>query len=228
MLQPQQFRFFQRHLENNEQSPTRARYIELISFRKFVLEKMGKTPETVKFMAPYFVDYLSRPQRLLYDQDDLYISQDYATNTYYIAFRDVTMIDVDSATVSSDATTSDEFCAEYLTWLIEQCVVHPEWRFAIYRSRKGLHVFPLHKVLDRDERMATQLELQCDFYYTIYTYLLHGCSIRLNRKKKDSFPIYSFVGYLGTGPTVPYLDQMVQFHHELQYLFQDMGVSGMK
>jgi len=99
----------------------------------------------------------------------------------------------------------------------------------IYRSRKGLHVFALHQIFKtREERAEFQLQLQCDFYYTLYTYLRRGCSIRLNPKSDDGWPMYRFVGFLGYGEEVQSLVKAMHFHEYLPSLFQNSGLSGMK
>jgi len=150
----------------------------------------------VQLLAPQLIPYLCKPQRLLFDHPEFYIIHDYVTNTYALCTRDLTMIDVDCD--QEDAEAISTFRTTYLTWLIEQCEIHRDWKFGVYQTRKGFHVFVLHQICENaEERAQLQLQLQCDFYYTIFTYLIQGCCIRLNAKAKETLPLYPFVGFLG-------------------------------
>lgn len=149
----QEFLFFQSFLDNLEKEPPpKSTLLHLNDFRHFVLQKIGKTIDTVKIMAPYFLNcVVMKPQRLLFDHQNFYISLDYVTNTYYACFKDLTMIDIDyeteiSTTKEGETSTSNEietdereekitiFCAEYLQWLVNECERNFDWRFAIFRT----------------------------------------------------------------------------------------------
>lgn len=190
------------------------------AFRKFLLEKEGKTLKIVKLMAPHMVPAIVKPQRLLVDDDEYYIAQDTLTNTFYICYRRLVMCDVD--------LDSEEAKNDYLDWLRHQCEMNPEWKFAVFKTRKGFHVFPLHTLYDdRDAGIEMQLRLRTDFYYTVFTYL-RGSSVRLNPKKGDIAPIYEFCGLFGVGEVNEEADQLVRLHFVLQFQFQNVGVSKMK
>lgn len=116
-----------------------------------------------------------------------------------------------------------------LDWLIKECEKNSDWRFCIYRSRNGLHVFVLHTIFDTCESRANfQLKLKCDFNYTLYTYMRKGCSVRLNAKEGESLPLYHFVGYLGQGKTISSLHNLVQLHEFLPNLFHNQGIAGIQ
>lgn len=219
----QRFHFFQTKIDLANVEPCKARLLPLADFRKFVLETRGKTLETVKLLAPHFAKPLTKPQRLLYDADELYVAQDVCTNTYYVVMRDLTMVDLDCPRGGEDV---DAFRVSSLEKLVRVCQDYPEWRLAVYTSRKGLHVFVLHAIHTVEERAQFQLDLDCDFYYVIHTLLLCGSSIRLNPKKDDDTPMYTLVGYPGTGVTVPYLDALVKFQERL--VFDEVGPCRMK
>lgn len=258
----QQFYFFNTLLELHSQltsqcassSQTEAADAPIFSadFRDFIFQKNGKTLESLKMMAPYFLRAACRPFQLLYDDPEFYIVFDCTSYTYYACFRKLTMIDVDifdektkkstANTPKEDITTTGhdaegdrakhaekvlDSCSEYLEWLVQECEVHRDWRFAIYRSRNGLHVFPLHRYFmdNRDERAEFQLSLKCDFYYSLFCYLRRGCSIRLNPKPDEitadrGGSIYQFVGFLGHGETIPELLALVELHIDLTDLFR--------
>lgn len=235
----QQFYFFNTLLELHKQLPAEPRPDDPIfsaEFRDFLFQENGKTLETLQMMAPYFLRPTCRPFQLLYDDPDLYIVFDCTAYTYYACFRNLTMIDVDisplSITDQEDEQKNDEkraehvldSCSEYLKWLIQECEKHRDWRFAIFRSRNGLHVFPLHHSFTDalEERAEFQLSLKCDFYYALFCYLRHGCAIRLNPKPDeiaDGQSIYQFVGFLGYGSTNPEILALVNLHIELTHLF---------
>lgn len=86
----------------------------------------------------------------------------------------------------------------------------------------------MDRVYEGDDRTDIQLALKCDFYYSVYTHLLQGSSIRLNAKRDDTFPLYHLIGHIGEGNPDPKLVELVNLHLELQYSFQDVGLSGMK
>jgi len=230
----QEFKFYQTFLDLNEQQEHKTSLFHLSEFRQFVVEKLGKNAQTVLQIAPYFAKIITKPQRLLYDADDYYISQDTVTNTYYICFRTLTMIDVDvdkfeALEKDSSKEDTEAFCQNYLEWLAEKCAADRELCFDVYKSRRGLHVFPLHTLFTTsEEKVAFQLEYQCDFYYTIYTHLLSGCSVRLNEKAKDSFPLYKFLCRIGHGVPLTVLENLSQFHYDLQFVFGQVGKSEMK
>jgi len=229
----------QSHGEEREKNKTSS-LLKLSTFRNFILEKKGKNLDAVRLMTDNFLHFICKPQKLLYDHPEFYIATDYVTNTYVICFRDLTMIDVDLAedlnVISKNKPSQPEidkekvleFCTSYLEWLIDECEHHKDWRFGIYRSRKGLHVFALHKVFEREERCEFQLKLKCDFYYSLFTYMRRGCAIRLNRKKQDELPLYHFIGFLGSGETNPHLLELMYLHAKLPPHFQHLGLSGMR
>lgn len=218
----QTFKFFNTFLDLKKLPRTAAGLMKHKEFREFVLESKGKTLETVKLMAPYLIPVLCKPQRLLYDADEYYIAQDTVTNTYYICFKELCMIDID---FHSDV---DSHVAKYIEWLNEQCEANPEWRLAVFRSRKGLHVFILHTLFpNKDDMVQFQHKLKCDFYYSIFTYL-RGTSVRLNCKSKDSQPLYSFICNVGNGREDEIATKLVKLHFQLQKTFIGVGRSQMK
>lgn len=252
----QTFHFFQSFLDIQMRGKNGDYLLKRPEFRDYVLETLGRTKEAIHIVSSYYCNYICRPQRLLFDCDEYYICHDFPSNTYYICMRDVTMIDidfnhktdggglvldksdvddviddVDDKIEEQEAINEqkvDAFRVEYIKWLVSECDQNRDWRFAIFWSRKGLHVFPVHTILQGDNRIDMQLRLKCDFWYTIYTYLRMGSSIRLNAKANEQAPIYSFIGYLGHGQIDENLDAQVFLHYHLQGAFLDLGESRMK
>lgn len=216
----QTFLFFKTYLDLCNVQPAKARFIHLVDFRNFILDRLGKTKETVKLLAPY--DARAFPHlRLLLDHHDYYVAQDLVTNTYSITFRNLTMVDLD---FEGDVQQGRD---EYLCFLRHFCDENPTWCFAIFTSRKGLHVFPLHKKMDKEEKVDAQLLLQCDFNYVIYTFIRQGTAIRLNQKRDDSLPLYEFLDYMGQGVPDPDLVDLLKLHFQLQFQFSSVGLSQM-
>jgi hypothetical protein len=202
-------------------------------FQNFVLETQGKTLDVVKLLAPHFKRYACRPFQLLYDHPEFYIAFDCTAYTYYVSFKNLTMIDVDMPDENKHGATNDktdnnatknddmvlDYCSKYLEWLVTECEKHRDWRFAIYRTRNGLHVFPLHARFYGDQRAEFQLQLKCDFYYTIFCYVRRDCPIRINKKRGETAPIYRFVGFLGYGNADAHILNLVKFHEDLPSLY---------
>lgn len=127
-----------------------------------------------------------KPQRLLADAEDYYVGIDLLTNTAYICYRDLLMIDIDKYKGNDTLNEIKNKLAKY-----------PEYFFRIYSSRNGYHVFILNKSMDYKSETSIRLmyDLGCDFFYIVYTYL-RGWSVRLNRKKGEDpiQPIYTWLG----------------------------------
>jgi len=122
---------------------------------------------------------LLKPQRLLIDKDDYYIAIDLLTNTYYICYRDVMMIDV-------DRYKNKDIGVDTLDEIKYKLANYPEFFFRIFSSRNGYHIFVINKSLDykSEESIKLMYDLNCDFYYIVYSYL-RGWSVRFNKKKGE-------------------------------------------
>lgn len=157
------------------------------SFSKFVIE--NEEPEiAVKILSTVFKHSIIKPQRLLFDHEDYYIASDLLTNTYYICYRDLMMIDIDRYK-RTDSDTLEE--------IKMKLGKHPELYFRIFSSRGGYHVFVLNKSMDykADSSIRLMHELGCDFYYIVYSFL-RGWSVRLNKKEGEekTDDLYQWVG----------------------------------
>ena len=217
----QNVHFFQSFINLKNNKSSQESLLKHKEFRDFLLEKEGKTIKTVKLMAPHFISSISKPQRLLYDDPEYYVAQDTVTNTFYICFRRLCMIDVDF-----HEGDIEEQRNEFKRRLEGMC--EPTWKLAVYRSRKGYHVFPIHMLFDcREEMVEFQLRLGCDFYYSVFTYL-RGTSVRLNRKREDKFPLYKFDNFIGNGEADRDAMVLVKLHESLQAHFLSDGISKMK
>lgn len=156
-----------------------------------------------------------RPQRLLQDHDDFYIACDMMTNTYYICYKYLLMVDLDIKTSGSGLLESFKLGVN-----LSDC-------WSIYKSRGGYHCFLLNKRVPygTEEQVNLMLKYNTDFYYVVYSYL-RGYSVRLNKKKDESADIYEFVEMIGDVSNIDdKLLNLVNLHMDLTDTFSDEGFS---
>lgn len=191
-------------------------------FREMLLAEHGKTVEMIKAMAPSLAEAIRKPQRLLHDDEDYYIAIDNMTDTYYVCYRQLLMIDID---FYKDISTPESIIQVFTDY----CAKHPGLKFKLYKSRNGIHGFLVSQFSDyKDENiLALQLDLQSDFYYVVYSYL-RGWSVRLNKKATDTKDeLYEFLCDVGDGVANEHLLKLVNLHLELVNVFKDTGANTM-
>ena len=194
-------------------------YLSDINFKSFIIDKLGKTYETVKILSGNIVSGMLRPQRLIMDHDDFYIACDMMTNTYYICYRYLMMIDIDMFKL--DTPDVD------ILKIFENDKSH-QWM--IYKSRSGYHAFLISERVPYGTRLSveTMLKYPCDFYYVIYSYL-RGYSVRLNPKKDEKGDVYEYLGTYGNVESCDtHLTNLVNFHIDMSKVFNNEGYSLMK
>jgi hypothetical protein len=225
-----------RQLESNSEDKTEVQVAEMtrqdkvslmksLDFRKFLLKQIGRKFELVEIMAQTLSRGVIKPQRLLVDDPDYYVAIDLMTNTYYLCYRTLMMVDIDYYKEGCVSRSFDDLIKIFE----EYCGQNPELLFRIYKSRGGVHGFLVSSSSDyRDGAAITRmLDLDCDFYYSIYSYI-RGWSVRLNRKKKDvSVELYEYVGTVGTGVEDEHLGKLTDLHINLLSVFAGVGFSTM-
>ena len=165
-------------------------------FSKFLISHEDPTV-SVKLLAHVMRHSILKPQRVLVDDDDYYVAIDLVTNTYYICYRNLLMIDIDRY--------KQEGIDDALADIRSKLTNYPQYAFRIYESRNGYHLFVLNQGFDRksDEAIRLMYEVGCDFFYIVYSYL-RGWSVRLNRKQgEDSENLYTWVGDVVLGQWMP-------------------------
>ncbi len=193
------------------------------AFRKKLLETQEHNVDLVKLMGTAVKHTLAKPQQLLHDEDDYYIGIDMYTNTYYVCYKNLLMVDIDY--YKSDPTSEDDIIKSFE----EYCEDRPDLKFKLYRSRNGVHGFLVSHVANNWESyyLSMMLELGSDFYYTVYSYL-RGWSVRLNKKKTDqSNVLYTYITDVGIGKSVERLEKLVDLHLNLVDVFKDTGTNTM-
>jgi len=150
---------------------------------------LPKTAESVVEIAPLLLSKIKRSQTLIDSTVDYYVASDNATNTVYMCYRDVLMIDIDLKHQELDV----QQVLDYFDNI-------PHYAFKIFQSARGFHVFCVSQRFHYRDHLAIQFMLShfADFYYTVYAYI-RGFSVILNPKFRDStdLPIYKDVGIVG-------------------------------
>jgi hypothetical protein len=196
-------------MSNDQINPDQVKLLRNRDFTKYIIENEIPTI-SVKILSCVMSHGLLKPQRLLDDNEDYYIAIDLLTNTYYICYRDLMMIDIDK--YKRDDTNIDT-----LDDIKNKLSFHPDLYFRIYSSRNGYHIFILNESMDykSDKSISLMHELGCDFYYIVYSYL-RGWSVRLNKKKGENFTddLYKWTGDVVKGIFFP-SDLENQKHREI-------------
>lgn len=195
-----------------------------LNFRNFLLDRLGKTKDVVKLFADTLLPSVIKPQRLILDTPIFYVACDMMTNTYYICYKNLLMVDLD---IKSEIITPEERSKTLFNFK-EKVSSDEVW--IIYKSRKGYHAFLVSKPIEYNSDEATILLLKCesDFYYIVYSYL-RGYSVRLNKKKDEEGGLYSLIETVGNPK---YADEqllkLVNIHIEMCDTFANSGISLMK
>jgi hypothetical protein len=173
----------------------------------FIIETKGKTVESIKLLSNSLKDTMKKPQKIEIDEKDFYAGVDTYTDTIYICFSNLLMVDVD------DKIDIDKLMNEYT-------LLHPDTLFDVYETNKGYHIFDISKEhqYKSEKSLQMMLELKCDFFYSVYSYL-RGWSVRLNKKLGngviDGTPLYTFYKRFGNGVPNKKLEGYVKMHDEL-------------
>lgn len=134
--------------------------------------------ETIKHIKKIATQQIARDQTCIKDSHDYYIARDISSNTIYMCFKNMMMIDIDFN------NNIDRDCV--LKNLNSFCKNHSDYLFNVFTSRNGLHVFCISHKMDYTnlEHIQLMLDLQCDFFYTVYAHIRGWC-VRLNRKMNE-------------------------------------------
>lgn len=153
------------------------------------IDTLPKNTETILKVAPVMLEGVKREQELLETNKEYYVAKDISTNTYYMCYKDVLMIDIDLHKTSDELTELD--VTRHFSNIPGHC-------FKIYKSKNGYHVFCLsHRYSYRkEETIEFMLNNFSDFYYTVYAYI-RGWSVRLNKKFNEIDSMYKCLGVFG-------------------------------
>lgn len=172
-----------------------------------------RTFESITELESVFEKLISKPQELIEDHVDYYVARDIFTNTVYICYRDLLMLDIDI------------YKAPYTDIL--ELLGGTEYLFDVYKTRNGYHAFCVSNTFEYNTRATVEFmnNMGSDFFYNFYSYL-RGCCVRLNRKMREYFEmmsyedrsqapmIYHYIGTFGRGIPNERLVQLVKLHYE--------------
>jgi hypothetical protein len=171
-----------------------------------------QTFDTICELKPVFEKLITKPQELIEDTEDYYVARDVLTNTIYICYKSLLVIDIDVYKHDDKVSIAKTF----------QRLDTSENLFDVFESRNGFHVFCVSEPFDYNERATIELMMsyKCDFFYAVYSHL-RGFCVRLNRKMNEYFAlmsnnddayIYRYVGRFGRGETSKRLTDLVDKH----------------
>ena len=149
---------------------------------------LEKTPEMAVKLAPIMMQNMKKDQTLIHTDENYYVARDISTNTYYMCYKNILMIDIDMDKIKE-------------TQNLNQILQHFSGKdecFKIYESRNGYHVFCISRTFHyRDPKtIEFMLNNYCDFYYSIHAYI-RGFSVRLNKKFNEKKSLYTCHGLVG-------------------------------
>lgn len=186
-------------------------------FRNMILKDNIPSFEIIQLFSQGVKHTMRKPQRVLHDDEDYYIAIDLNTNTYYVCYKNLLMVDIDFYKKEGDLTTED------IIKLFQKYCKNKPYRFKLYSSRNGIHAFLISQKCNykQKEDIQIMLDLESDFYYTVYAYL-RGWSVRLNKKRDDMEDVlYKYICDVGDAEEDEHLVKLVNLHINLVDVFKN-------
>lgn len=130
--------------------------------------------------APYFLQGVKRPQYLIKTSLDYYVARDTKTNTVYMCYKNIMMLDFDKNDLTIDSLLDN---------------LPKDMSFMIYKTERGYHAFCVsrkfeYRTRETVEFMHNYKDLGIDIDYIRFCYI-RGFSVRLNKKfngeNKDNY-----------------------------------------
>lgn len=183
------------------------------TFRSIDYINYPKTLETIDKLRDTFEKLITKPQELILDNHLYYIARDVYTNTIYICYKNVLVLDIDTY---KEGLHNDD---------ILQMFDDSLYAFKVYKTSNGFHAFCVSENFDYTDNATIDLmiKMKCDFFYAFYCNL-RGFCVRLNRKMNEYFymmslperskapPIYTYIGTYGRGKVRSDIEQLVEIH----------------
>lgn len=194
-------------------------------FRKYISEHERENKELFKEVSQSLIKYMLKPQQLIHDEQDYYIAQDMTTNTFYICYKNLMMIDIDFYKEEIEENDKISIILNRVEEYVKKSKV--KLNFMIYTTRNGVHLFLVNRKCDYKnlDDIKIMLDLNCDYYYSVYSYI-RGWSVRLNRKKKDNEILYKYIRDVGnTNKKDKHLVKLVNLHINLLEVFKNENES---
>lgn len=88
-----------------------------------------KTIETIDKLSPIFKKLITKPQKLIEDNNYYYVARDILTNTVYICFKNMLVLDIDLYKNIDDKNE------------VLQLLENSGHTFRVYKTKNGYHAF---------------------------------------------------------------------------------------
>jgi hypothetical protein len=190
------------------QSINSPKYLKNEMFIEHVLKNNEVNSDLIIALSEGFIDYLKKPQRFLYEHIEndtiYYIAIDMNTNTHYICYNNILMIDIDNKNKSVDEIMGSNKDA-----------------YVVYETTNGYHIFVLNKRFNHNtkETVEYMLKFNCDYKYIICSYI-RGFCVRLNKKTSEEVkPLYKLIGYFNSELIDKNILNSVNDHIDLSNIF---------
>ena len=166
----------------------------------------------LSMMTDYLKPYINKPQQLIKDDEDYYVAVDMRTNTKYICFKDLCVLDFD---VSEYKFKTKEEILEYL----EENEILQSIPYMQLETRNGYHIYLMDKPRDFNsiETMDFLLQFDSDIYYKFYCYL-RGFSIRLNKKEVNEMDLFTNIKLVNKKKQKIHRKMRYLFHKQVEYV----------
>jgi len=219
----------------NEMEPVddAALALHMLDAEKSKPTALTELKEKIEVVLPALKRAIAKPQRLIENNPDWYIAQDLKTNTFYICYRVLLMVDIDFykntdkiSITDSDYNSKTAVRQLQLIDQIEDYALLNDLRFQLFRTRNGIHAFLVSRPADYSNYSDLKImaDLGCDFFYIAYS-RIRGWSVRVNRKEKEEKIEYRYLGDVGDIPANDYLCRLVALHINLLSVFANDGPS---
>ena len=181
-------------------------YLLKFFFDKYTDKTAVKEKEILLSMITnYLKSYINKPQRIIKDEEDYYVAVDMRTNTKYICFKDLCVLDFD---ISEYQFTSKCEILEYL----EENELLQDIPYMRVETRNGYHIYLMDtpRSYDSLETFDFLLQFKSDIFYKFYCYL-RGFSIRLNKKEFQEDDLFRNISLVNK--------KKQKINRKLRYLF---------
>lgn len=148
--------------------------------------------------APYYLQGVKREQILIETNKDYYIARDSKTNTVYICYKNILMLDFDNDDVD----------------VLNLLQSESDKSFKIYKTKRGYHAFCISQPFEyrNKETVEYMLKFPVDVDYIRYCYIRGFCT-RLNRKFEESNgDLYEYITITNEGLVNKDLEKLVDLH----------------
>jgi acetyltransferase-like isoleucine patch superfamily enzyme len=175
--------------------------------------KYQKNIDTLTLFKVPFTKLIVKEQYVIKNEDDYYIARDILTNTNYMCFKNLMMIDIDIQKINDNVIVTDDFIINHFGQL-------KNLTFDIYKTSNGYHVFCVSDTFDYTnlDTIKFMLDHYGDFYYCLYAHIRGWC-VRLNRKMEEfiqgNSQIYKYISRVGNKPVNNRLLHLINLHYTL-------------